>query len=165
MRIKGINLYMSVGGVTPKNSTKDHTYSLLKKSIGITEDILMVQKSGIFYDYGAPIGMDGQKNPSYDEAIKSISTQFKAPEENIVIDQLKGKFGRKTFLITAKIYKTKEDKEKIEPKQKKKEGEEEKPAETAETPAEAPKEEKKEEPKAEEKKEETAEEAKEEEAK
>lgn len=67
-----------------------------------------------------------EKNPTMQEASKKVAEQFKAIEENIVIKQVKGKFGRNTFLISANIYNSQEDKEKIEPKPKKKEGEEEK---------------------------------------
>jgi len=101
--------------------------------------------------------VESEKNPSFSEASKIISKEFKADEESIVINEIKGKFGRKTFLITARVYKTKEDKEKIEPKQKKKEGEE---AAAETTPAEqkpaeeSPQEENKEEEKKEEAKEE-----------
>ena len=81
--IKGINLYMSVGGNTPKNSTKNQTFSILEKSIGITEDTLELQESGDFYDYGAPIGMRGQKNPSYD-VVHYLSSYLRANGEKLL---------------------------------------------------------------------------------
>ena|SRR3989344_5737972 len=62
---------------------------------------------------------EAEKNPSFDEALNLASEHFKADRENIIIRQIKGKFGRNTFLITAFIYKSKEDKEKIERKKKK----------------------------------------------
>jgi len=61
------------------------------------------------------------KNPSFKEAEDLISEKFKAEKENIAVKAIKGKFGRDTFLLTAFIYKTKEDKEMIERKEKKKE--------------------------------------------
>ncbi len=57
-------------------------------------------------------------NPGFGNALKMVSEQFKAQEENIVVNNVKGKFGRDTFLIGAFIYDSKEDKDKIEPKPK-----------------------------------------------
>jgi ribosomal protein S24E len=59
--------------------------------------------------------VDAAKNPSIQEAAKIIADQFKvAAEENIKVNVVKGKFGRKTFLISASIYESKDDKEKTE---------------------------------------------------
>ena len=69
-----------------------------------------------------------EKNPSMQEAGKTVSEKFKVEEEKIVIKQIKSKFGRDTFLITANIYVNKEDKEEIESTGKKKKSAE-KPAE------------------------------------
>jgi len=76
--------------------------------------------------------VEAGKNPSMQEASKLIAEHFKAQEDNIALKQIKGKFGRKTFLISANIYNSKEDKEKIEPKKKVKKGAEEKKEEKAE---------------------------------
>ncbi|MFH1431319.1 MAG: hypothetical protein ABIG37_02520 [Nanoarchaeota archaeon] len=66
-------------------------------------------------------------NPSYEEAVKLIEENFKAEKDNIVIKSIKGRFGTNSFVISAFIYKTKEDKEIFEPKKKeKKEGGEQK---------------------------------------
>ncbi|MBU1136118.1 MAG: hypothetical protein KJ559_01260, partial [Nanoarchaeota archaeon] len=66
-------------------------------------------------------------NPSYEEAVKLIEENFKAEKDNIVIKFIKGQFGTSSFVISAFIYKTKEDKEIFEPKKKeKKEGGEQK---------------------------------------
>jgi len=79
--------------------------------------------------------VEESKNPSMQEAMKTISGHFKAKDENIVVREIKGKFGRNTFLISAFIYNSKEAKDKIERKPKGKK--EEKPAEKlAEKPAE-----------------------------
>ena len=58
-------------------------------------------------------------NPNKIDSEKLISEKFSKPVENIVIKKIKGKFGRDTFLITANIYNSKEDKEKTEFKSKK----------------------------------------------
>ena len=57
--------------------------------------------------------------PSREEVTKIISEKFSAPSETIKIRTIKGKFGQKVFLIVANIYKSKEDKDKIENKKKK----------------------------------------------
>jgi ribosomal protein S24E len=52
--------------------------------------------------------VEGEKNPGFVEAGKIVGEQFKANEENIMVENVKGKFGRDTFLINASIYDTKE---------------------------------------------------------
>jgi len=64
--------------------------------------------------------VEAGKNPSYDEALNLISEKFKIVPELVVIKSVKGKFGRNTFLISAFIYKSKEDKERFERKKKEK---------------------------------------------
>ena len=65
------------------------------------------------------IVVEASKNPSFPEALKIISEHFKVSEELIAVYEIKGKFGRDTFLISSSIYNSKEDKNKTE-KQKKK---------------------------------------------
>jgi len=84
------------------------------------------------------------KNPSFQEAESLIANEFKAEKENIAIKGIKGKFGRDTFLITAFIYKSLQDKEKLEKKKEKKvEAGQEQPQGQTPTVQEKPKEEKK----------------------
>lgn len=64
--------------------------------------------------------LEADKNPAFPEMIKLVSENFKAEEDLIEIKEIKGKFGRSTFLISAFIYKTKEDKAKLEKKKEKK---------------------------------------------
>jgi len=59
-----------------------------------------------------------EKNPSFEEASNLLQEKYKTEKDLIVIRQIKGKFGRNTFLISAFIYKSKEDKEKFELKKK-----------------------------------------------
>ena len=49
-----------------------------------------------------------QGNPGFAGASKLVSEHFKAPEENIMVENVKGKFGMKTFLVKACIYDSKE---------------------------------------------------------
>jgi ribosomal protein S24E len=65
--------------------------------------------------------------PSRKEIKDIVSKKFSVQPECIKIKTIKGKFGRKDFSVIAKIYPSKEDKDKIEIK-KKKEIEEEKKA-------------------------------------
>jgi ribosomal protein S24E len=55
-----------------------------------------------------------EKIPSFEEAKKIIVEKFKANEENVLVENVLGKFGRKLFLIKASIYDNKELKEKAE---------------------------------------------------
>jgi ribosomal protein S24E len=63
---------------------------------------------------------DAVKNPSFPESCKIVADQFKAKEELVEVKEIKGKFGRDTFLISAHIYNNKEDKDKLEKKKEKK---------------------------------------------
>jgi len=99
--------------------------------------------------------------PSNDSVKKQIASEVKADENLVVVKNIYTQYGSTSAKVTALVYNSKEDLEKIEPKSKKEEKKPgEQPAEKAEAtkeeakPAEAPKEEKKEEAKtAEEKKE------------
>jgi ribosomal protein S24E len=52
--------------------------------------------------------LESSKNPSFAEISKLVSEHFKAPEENIMVENVKGKFGANTFLIKASVYDSKE---------------------------------------------------------
>lgn len=64
--------------------------------------------------------VEAPKSPGFDEAVSVICERFKCEKDNVAVKSIKGKFGRNTFLISSFIYKTKEDKERTEPKSKKK---------------------------------------------
>jgi ribosomal protein S24E len=55
--------------------------------------------------------VDSDKTPSFADASKLFSEQFKSPEENIMVERVGGKFGRNTFLLQASIYASPELKE------------------------------------------------------
>lgn len=63
--------------------------------------------------------VESNSNPSYEEAMNIICKNFNSDKDLVVIKGVKGKFGRKTFLISAFIYKDKESREKFERKPKK----------------------------------------------
>jgi ribosomal protein S24E len=79
--------------------------------------------------------VNAKVTPSNDEVEKLITEKFSTESGNIKIKKIHGRFGSNDFNVSAFIYKTKEDKNKIEPRKK---GEE--------APTETPKEEIKEEP-------------------
>lgn len=53
--------------------------------------------------------LESEKTPSFAEAKKLISENFKKPEEAIDVYKSEGKFGRKVFIIGAYVYDSKED--------------------------------------------------------
>jgi len=57
--------------------------------------------------------------PKISEAEAFIAKEFSSHADNVKIKKVKGRFGSNNFIITANIYDSKEDKEKIEPKSKK----------------------------------------------
>jgi len=56
--------------------------------------------------------VDAAKNPNFAEIAKDLAGHFKVDESLVKVKKIKGKFGMGTFLITALIYKTAEEKEK-----------------------------------------------------
>jgi ribosomal protein S24E len=55
-------------------------------------------------------------SPKIKEAEELIGKEFSADSENVKIKKIKGRFGSNTFVITANIYTSKEDKDKTETK-------------------------------------------------
>ncbi len=72
-----------------------------------------------------------EKNPTKKEAAELLAKKLSVSEEAIKIKGVYGKFGVKEFLIKANVYKSKEEKNKIERKTKKELEEEKKAAEEA----------------------------------
>lgn len=61
------------------------------------------------------------ENPlNFGDCEKLVSEKFSKPVENIAVRQIKGTFGANIFNISAFVYKSKEDKDKTEPKKKEK---------------------------------------------
>lgn len=60
------------------------------------------------------IVVESEKAPSEKEVIDFISNEKKADKELIKVDRIKGKFGRRTFLLELKIYNSKENMDKVE---------------------------------------------------
>lgn len=84
--------------------------------------ILEQKENHLFKRKEIKIIVESPISPSIKDAEKIVSEKFSGNEESIKIKKVGGKFGRNTFLISANIYQSKEDKEKTEkkPKEKKK---------------------------------------------
>jgi ribosomal protein S24E len=72
-----------------------------------------------------------ESTPSNKEATTLLAKKLSAPEEAIKINGIYGKFGMKEFKVTANVYKSKEEKNKVEKKTKKEIDEEKKAIEAA----------------------------------
>ena len=59
------------------------------------------------------ISLHSEKTPSKIEVAKELAKNFKSTEENIIIEKIGSKFGRKEFTIHAKIYHDHQSKDKI----------------------------------------------------
>jgi len=69
--------------------------------------------------------------PSNKDVIEFLSKKLSVPEDGIKINGIYGRFGSKEFRVEANIYKSKEDKVKVERKTKKEVENEKKEAEAA----------------------------------
>lgn len=85
--------------------------------------ILTDTKNALLKRREIKIVVEASGNPGFEQARKIVVDKCKASEENIVVNNVKGKFGRDTFLIDAFVYDSVKDKETIEPKPKAKKGE------------------------------------------
>tara|TARA_Y100000296_G_C4945220_1_gene143480 strand:- start:37 stop:423 length:387 start_codon:yes stop_codon:yes gene_type:complete len=73
----------------------------------------LFSRKEVLFDINAKV------TPNHDEVEKIISEKFSTQSGNIKIKKIHGKFGSNDFKVTAFIYATEEDKNKIEPKGKK----------------------------------------------
>ena len=87
--------------------------------------ILKQRENPLFNRKEVEIIIEASIAPKMSEAEALIAKEFSSHADNIKIKKIKGRFGSKNFIITAKIYNSKEDKDKIEPKEKKKKGSQE----------------------------------------
>ena len=75
------------------------------------------------------ISLHSEKTPSKIEVAKELAKNFKSTEENIIIEKIDSKFGKKEFTVYAKVYHDHQSKNKYETvtrKEKKKRAEESK---------------------------------------
>jgi len=62
--------------------------------------------------------IESEKNPGFEVAAEKIVSKFGVDKDLVVVNTVKSKFGRKTFLIDAFIYHSAADKERLKPKAK-----------------------------------------------
>ena len=106
--------------------------------------ILKQRENPLFNRREVEINLEARVAPKIREAEEFIAKEFSSHTDNVKIKKIKGRFGSNNFVISANIYNSKEEKEKIEPKSKK-DKKENKPAENKpETKPEVKPEEKKE---------------------
>ncbi|GEM_PF-1027837 len=91
-----------------------------------TNDIIE-KENKLFNRKEIQINVESEITPSHKEAKKLISEKFSTQPENIRVKKISGKFGTKVFTISANIYPSEEEKNKIEIFSKKEAEREKKP--------------------------------------
>ncbi len=81
--------------------------------------ILNQKENPLFNRKEVEIDFETNVAPKVQEAENFIAEKFSSNPENVKIKKIKGFFGSRKFIISANVYHTKEDKEKIESKSKK----------------------------------------------
>ncbi len=98
---------------------------MLLKQDKMKMNIIKETKNPLFARRELQLTVDAEIVPNHKDIKKSIAEKFSVEENTIKIKNILGKFGSKTFTISANIYPSKEEKNKVELK-KKREIEEEK---------------------------------------
>jgi ribosomal protein S24E len=80
--------------------------------------IVKEKKNPVFDRREIEVNVRMNISPKIKEAEDLIGKEFSANPENVKIKKVKGRFGSKSFVITANIYSSKEEKDKIEKKTK-----------------------------------------------
>jgi len=81
--------------------------------------ILNHRENPLFNRKEVEISIEADVTPKISEAEVFIAKEFSSSTDNVKIKKIRGRFGSNNFIINAKIYHTKEDKEEIEPKSRK----------------------------------------------
>jgi len=81
--------------------------------------IINEKKNPVFDRKEIEVSVHMDISPKIKEAEELIGKEFSANPENVKIKKVKGRFGSRSFVITANIYSSKEEKDKIETKTKK----------------------------------------------
>jgi ribosomal protein S24E len=81
--------------------------------------ILKEKKNPVFDRKEIEVNVRMDISPKIKEAEELIGKEFSANPENVKVKKIKGRFGSRSFVITANIYSSKEEKDKIETKTKK----------------------------------------------
>lgn len=81
--------------------------------------IIQEKENPVFKRKGVTIEIHSNKVPSKEEVTELIAKKFSVEKNLIAIEKIQGKFGSYSILVSAKIYNSEQDKDKIEPKSKK----------------------------------------------
>lgn len=81
--------------------------------------IIHEKENNLFNRKEIQIEINSKITPKKSDTEESISKKFDVPKENIKVIRILGKFGSNNFVITANLYKSKEDKDKTEATSKK----------------------------------------------
>lgn len=82
--------------------------------------IIEQKENPLFNRKEIKIMINADKTPSKTDSLRVLSKRFSVSPECVAIKTIKGKFGRKEFIITANLYKSEDIKDRVEPKLKKK---------------------------------------------
>ena len=82
-------------------------------------EILDETENPLFKRKEIEIVVESEITPKTSDVENFLSEKFSSPVENIKVKKILGKFGSNKFKITANIYQSKQEKDKIEPKSKK----------------------------------------------
>jgi ribosomal protein S24E len=88
--------------------------------------ILKQKDNPLFKRKEIEANLESNTPPKMHEAEEMLSKEFSSTPESVKIKKIAGRFGSRSFIITANIYHSKEDKEKTEKKSKKDKTEEKK---------------------------------------
>ena len=81
--------------------------------------IVHQRENPLFKRKEVEVNFESTVPPKIQEATEILSKEFSSAPENIKIKKIAGKFGSESFIITANVYHSKEDKEKTEIKTQK----------------------------------------------
>jgi|WetSurMetagenome_2_1015567.scaffolds.fasta_scaffold393682_2 ribosomal protein S24E len=81
--------------------------------------ILTEKQNPMFNRKELVVSINTNVSPKISEAEAFIAKEFSSSAENVKVRKIKGRFGSTNFVITANIYSSKEEKDKIEDKAKK----------------------------------------------
>ena len=81
--------------------------------LGDKMDVVKNIRNELFRRNELVLKLDSEKNPGFDEAKKKLSEELKKNEDNIDVYRIKGNFGRNSFVISANVYDSKKDLDKI----------------------------------------------------
>lgn len=93
--------------------------------------ILQEKENPLFNRKEIEIILETGITPKITEAESFVAKEFSSVPENIKIKKIKGNFGSRKFVISANVYSSKEEKDKVEPKSKKEKTENKGEAQTA----------------------------------